>query len=456
MAIAATCKWEVQTGGSATNGGGYTSGGTDYSQQTSAQLALTDVVAAGTTTLTSVTGSFTAAMVGNIIYLEGGTGSLTATRREITGYTNSTTITVDATVATGTGITGNIGGCLSSPKDSLMAVIGNVVYIKDGTYTFTTAWTQNAVEVAYVGYNTNRTRYNLDTTRPLITTATNSIILITGSASTLCTYHNISFSNTAGTSASCFSGSSVANTAWAVNCLFDGFVSVTPESTNSNLQYDVTFYSCGILNCTTGIVRAVTAGIVVYDTYFFNCTNGIRHTQSGNNVFVQGCIFDTMSDSGIKLTRTTTSLPPTTIYDNVFYACAQGVYLLGNSSIVPTRFACYNNIFYGNTYDIRAANAITESQLVAPLYMTNAFGNNTNHLTNFFSGGDEITLTADPFVDAANDDFELNSTAGGGVLVRAMAYPTVFLGSSTTNYQDVGATQHEDAGGGGGQHSYSG
>ena len=32
---------------------------------------------------------------------------------------------------------------------------------------------------------------------------------------------------------------------------------------------------------------------------------------------------------------------------------------------------------------------------------------------------DPITLTADPFTDAANEDFSLNSDAGGGAVLRA-------------------------------------
>ena len=101
MAIQASTVWEVRTTGSNTNGGGYTSGGTDYSQQDSPQIAVTDAVANGTTTITSATANFNSSHVGNIIYLAGGTGSLAATKREVISITNSTTIVVDEIVATG-------------------------------------------------------------------------------------------------------------------------------------------------------------------------------------------------------------------------------------------------------------------------------------------------------------------------------------------------------------------
>ena len=40
-------------------------------------------------------------------------------------------------------------------------------------------------------------------------------------------------------------------------------------------------------------------------------------------------------------------------------------------------------------------------------------------------------------------------TGRGGVLVRALASPSSFPGSSTNNYLDVGAAQHQDPASGG-------
>lgn len=53
----------------------------------------------------------------------------------------------------------------------------------------------------------------------------------------------------------------------------------------------------------------------------------------------------------------------------------------------------------------------------------NAFYNNTsgNYSETVLAGANDITLTADPFTDAANDDYSLNNTAGGGALLRDAA-----------------------------------
>lgn len=49
----------------------------------------------------------------------------------------------------------------------------------------------------------------------------------------------------------------------------------------------------------------------------------------------------------------------------------------------------------------------------------NAFRNNTSGtITGKDAGANDITLTADPYTDAANDDYSLNNTAGGGALLR--------------------------------------
>jgi hypothetical protein len=58
----------------------------------------------------------------------------------------------------------------------------------------------------------------------------------------------------------------------------------------------------------------------------------------------------------------------------------------------------------------------------------------------------KISLTADPYTDAANDDYSLNNTAGGGADCRAVS---IFGAGQITNYRDIGALQHEDTGGGG-------
>lgn len=147
--IDASCVWEFRPGtGSADNGGGYTSGGTDYSQQTNPVLDLTDFSAldASGSTLTTATGGFTAAMVGNIIYLEDADDNLTEGWYEIIAYTSSTEVSLDRDCTDGdggnmTGGDGKVGGCLDIMTDAFCEQLtpGNDVYIQDDNTAMTLA-----------------------------------------------------------------------------------------------------------------------------------------------------------------------------------------------------------------------------------------------------------------------------------------------------------------------------
>jgi hypothetical protein len=59
-----------------------------------------------------------------------------------------------------------------------------------------------------------------------------------------------------------------------------------------------------------------------------------------------------------------------------------------------------------------------------------------------------VSLSADPCTNAAGGDFSLNNTASAGVACRAAGIPGAFPGGNTTGYLDIGAVQHQDAGGG--------
>jgi hypothetical protein len=60
-----------------------------------------------------------------------------------------------------------------------------------------------------------------------------------------------------------------------------------------------------------------------------------------------------------------------------------------------------------------------------------------------------VTLTADPFTSKSTGDMSLNTTAAGGAACRATGFPGAFPAGLTTGYLDIGAVQHQDAGGGG-------
>ena len=118
MAVNPTSVYQVYKTGSNTNGGAFDAGiggaGTDYSQQAAAQLVVTDLVTNGTTTGTSATGGFTAAMVGNACWLSGA-GVTTAGVYFITARASTNSITFDRAPGTGTGNRCAVGGAWADP-----------------------------------------------------------------------------------------------------------------------------------------------------------------------------------------------------------------------------------------------------------------------------------------------------------------------------------------------------
>jgi hypothetical protein len=134
MATQASSVWRYRTGGNAANGAGYDAGifgaGTDYSQQDAAQLTLSDVACSNTTTVTSATGGFTAAMIGNAFRITGG-GSTTG-YYWITARASTNSITVDRSPGTVTAGSGRVGGACTGDPGNLgaAAVPGNIVYLR--------------------------------------------------------------------------------------------------------------------------------------------------------------------------------------------------------------------------------------------------------------------------------------------------------------------------------------
>lgn len=168
MALTAATLWRIRIGGADTNAGCFdptvASAGTDYTDQDAAQLSVTDLACAGTpwTTLTSATGGFTTAMIGNGFVISGGSG-FTAGRYMITGSANTNTITVERAVAasgTPSGATGKVGGALATFVLS-SCVTGNLVYVRgqgsndpiDIDYNLSTASVSVPAGVSMIGYN---------------------------------------------------------------------------------------------------------------------------------------------------------------------------------------------------------------------------------------------------------------------------------------------------------------
>lgn len=438
MALSAAVVLEVRNGGSDTNGGGFKTGasGTDWSLQNPAQYTQTDGAANGTTAFSSAGSTFGTDVIGNLIYIVGGSAPLTGAWYEITARPSTTSLTLDRSPATSTGCTFRIGGALASPgiAASIATVAGMKVFIKYNATPFsaTSASTNIAggcvsgtALTAYCGYDTTRSLYNTDANRPTFQANVASAILM----------GNL-------------------NSDYVISSMIlDGNSQTTCRGTQ---QSGFLFY-CKAMNCTTaGFSRNQPASAILCEAtactalpfaidYCFAC---VAHDNT------------LASPSGVGSFATPlVSAIGCLSYGNNCDGYANGI-LLVNS-------VAYNNALFGfnaANLSVRYINCIAENNTSGGFRINTgtvsllscASYNNTGGRSVNSGGGviwgdlNSITGSGSFFTNAAGTDFTLNNTAGQGALCRSVGFPTAFPVPAMNNYADVGALRHQDPAGGGG------
>lgn len=437
-ALSAASVVEVRTAGNDTNGAGFVTGaaGTDYSQQNSkntvgADISTTDAVAAGTTTLTSITGNFGTTIVGNIIYLAGGTGAITGQWRQITARASTTSITMDAAIAASTGMTMNIGGALLSPglTSGYGLISGGKIWVKAGTYSVTSASTSiaagcfsSAVAITVEGYNA--TRGDLGT-RPLVQASGISTFTLFTMATSNSQITNIRCDGATLTSSRGFAWRGNVMLCSGDNCTNGGFA----------LSTITTQTRCTATGCST--VAAMTVGTalgcVVYDNTFTAIVLGASH---GCGVF---CIAD--SNSGASSDGFSPVASGTFALNSAAYNNGRDGFRAGAGLAWTFNFIAEANAGIG-------FNGNAQVNIQSPSCASYNNGTPSSGYTGAVSVAPTlITGSGSFFTDAPNQDFSLNNTAGAGAALRAAGFPGV-LPIGGTGYQDIGPLQHQDSGGG--------
>lgn len=457
MALAAATVWEVRpTVGADTNGGGFVTGasGTDWSQQNAAQYALSNGVTNGTATIGTVSAS--ADMVGNIVYVTGGTGSVVANWYQIVSAIAGVSITVDRStgLTAGTGVTLNIGGALATIAGVFAtATACNIFWIKNtGNLTVSVAlqpaFQNNPSPMQFIGYGTTRG----DTGRATWTTSTNSIHLVNFQSGAFCyIFQNLVFSSTAGTPGDGIRNNNtvIINVA-IVNCKFSGFAYAVNGDYNLIDYFDaLMMVNCEVSGCAnSGVVNSATTYLI--GCYFHdNTTHGFFFDGPSNGrdsrLFATRCVFYNNGGRGVYLaygSHTFTSLVNCDFVSNTNDG-------LEFNSGFDYPISVVNCIFASNGgYGI---NVINPTTYAANLNLANAYYSNTSGAVSnaSMSSASDVTLSASPFTAPASADFSLNSTAGGGTACKAVGNNGGTLFASTSSL-DIGAVQSAGSGGGGG------
>jgi hypothetical protein len=178
---------------------------------------------------------------------------------------------------------------------------------------------------------------------------------------------------------------------------------------------DIHISNCSIGNCgNTGIyLRSCSGNQTVTGSRVFNCTNaGILQIINASSCLVSNSVFYG-NGNAVSITDGKFHSQGSIYYNNT----GDGVSYSGNDPFTLT-----NNVFVSNgAYGVDAGASPSESMFFID---RNAFyGNGTADFNGSLSQHtNSITLTADPFVDAANGDFNLNATNGGGGTLRSTNY----------------------------------
>jgi len=440
MAILATAVWEFDPGASNNNGGGYDAGisgaGADYSQQTTAQLALTDLaMTTGGATLTSATGGFTSAMIGNCIQITAGT-NFTAGFYFITAYTDTNTVTIDRDATTGSNGsagTGNVGGSLAAFTDAILEIFtaGNKLWVRNnGTMTITAtidisnAGTATAPFVVE-GYNSTRGDAPTLANRPTIAAGANRVKF-----GAFWILKHFIFTTTEGIGLSAdFSNS------------YNYFYNIKSTNSSGSGNRDAFYIAKGHAFLCEGISTLGRAFFIsafpssVSWCYAHDSASGFECDATSDTVSFTGCIADTCT-TGFVLGRVSTVLNSIAYNNTTGMSIDPG----GEGNVFIT-----NSILSDNTTGISAVADQDNSTGFHNLYY-----NNTSDVSNFTKGAGAVSGNPN-FTDAANGDFTC-TTGGAGI----DAGPDLTLVGLTGSYKwNIGVDQDDlSAGGGGGTVSY--
>ncbi len=450
MALNAAIVWEVRpTNGSATNGGGFNPGasGDDLSIFDAAQYTDTDGVTDGTTTITSAGANWGTDVVGNVVYVVGGTGSITGGWYEIITRADASTITVDRStgLTAGTGVTLNVGGAMNGVVPiQATYVAGNTIYIKNEAWneavSVSVAGT-SAAPVKWIGYNSTRGDNPTGSNRPTLDRAGAA-----GDAWTMNGVINWHFFKNLVFFDALDDGFTV-NTNSITSLFFDNcrFTGNGGDGLEANLRATkMHFLRCEFDNNTgNGFdnAQANNEGSAVFVACSFHDNGSNAITNCGLNCYF--CLFYGNDADAANLGATGVNIASRFI-NNTFYANT-GANVDGIRVPPGNVHLIINNIFSSNgAYGLSYSTSSTGIIPADFVNWNNYYANSTNNIENGALGANDQDNVDPGFTNAGSGDFSI------GTNLKADGFPGLLAGGLSTGYLDIGAVQRQEAASGGG------
>jgi hypothetical protein len=440
--------------------------GTDYSQQDSPQLTLSDIASTGSNAITSVTGGFTGLMAGNIMQISG-------SFYEVTAVVNSNTAWLDRNITAGSGLSGVLGGPLSLAASPNTQTTGgptsHKIFIRSGQYALPITGpassglffnnpsvspgnTTSGQPFKLVGYAVTRGDLGVSGvadarpqivlnpsggyTHPCVLNFVNAgvyvenLILNANQASgsyginmpvssfhvencKIANFTNYGLFCTGGFNSDVFETEFTGGSSTATASIYS--TSSSPVLVGNDIHNNY---------CPAIIMPSLTAMFNVIANNSGIASDGFR--QSANNpVVMLNNTIDGNGAFGVNMGGWSNNSGHV-FKNNLITNNASGGFIYAGSPGVPQGFYCDNNGYYNNgggtTYATQVIYVNQQGNAgVAPWVSK------------------DVNLTANPYQSSASGDYGLNGVSGGGQAAQKSGYPVQLPASVRLSYMDLGA-----------------
>lgn len=419
----------------------------DYSQQAAAQFAYTDLASVGAGLLvSSALLPFGKQQVGNALVITGGTNFTTGRYVIASVAAGVATVVGVGNITTGAGSagTGGQGGALASLGQTAAHVVAsNQVFQQTGSYTITSAstniaggcWSTNLISLLIEGYSSVRgdlAPVGAAGVRPINTASGIATFTMLTNALAAGVLRHLRFDG-----AGLTSSRGVASSLQVVNVHGQNF---TNSAFASNATTGSSYFWCSATGCSA---QPAFTGAGTYHACvaYSNTVTGFNTASAFATSLHVNCL--SYNNSGAASDGFTDIGQVASKLNCTAYGNGRDGFRQSGQMESLTNCVAENNTGAGFTLS-----SIGQALVNCAGY-NNTGGNTvttsaTHQLVTGFIDG-----TAELFTNPGAGDFSLNTTSGGGALLRAAGYPGVFPVGLTTGSLDVGAVQHADAGGGG-------
>lgn len=290
--------------------------------------------------------------------------------------------------------------------------------------------------------------------KPIITSATSGLDLIEVGSRSYLHFKNLKFTHTgASRGDGIIPNVGIATYITFEDLEFDGCL----NGISGDYITDYTFINCTFINCeakngtANGFLIAGAMNTFISCFAHDNANHGLftDNTSVAHVKAVQWILIDcAFTDNGGKgISYPTDSTQERWIYMSgcvIANNTSDGINIVG-STISTKTLTLVNCIIYGNGgWGV----AVDFRSYIGVIGGYNAYGANVSgDRENYTALTGEVTLSADPFTNAAAGDYSLNNTAGGGASCREAGIPGTI--GTLVGYKSIGMLQLQSGGGGG-------